>query len=48
MGKTTRDATAIAANMQQLGQEQHERKESAEAEVAKAGGGGFLRGSDWS
>jgi len=36
---------AISANLQQFGQEQHQRKESAEAKVAEAGGGGFL-GSD--
>ena len=38
---------AIAAKIQELGQEQHERKKGAEAEVAEPGGGGFLRGSAW-
>src|SRR6266478_3473339 len=37
----------VAAKIQKLGQEQHERKEGAEAEVAEPGGGGFLGGSDW-
>src|SRR5229473_1057741 len=37
---------AIAAKIQELGQEQHESEEDAKTEVAEPVGGGFLRGRD--